>query len=97
MPLRVLDTNHPDIYPNMRLQARTSIPNSEPKVYTVLSYYWGDDEEAIASQVTTTEANVEQHEAWILLRTLPQTVRDAVDVTRKLAIRYLWIDALCIF
>lgn len=29
--------------------------------------------------------------------TLPGTLRDAIKVTRKLGLRYLWIDALCIF
>jgi len=27
---------------------------------------------------------------------LPETFRDAVQVTRELGIRYLWIDSLCI-
>ena len=27
---------------------------------------------------------------------LPQSLQDAVEVVRKLKIRYLWIDALCI-
>ena len=27
---------------------------------------------------------------------LPQTVKDAVETTRNLGIRYLWVDALCI-
>jgi hypothetical protein len=30
------------------------------------------------------------------LEELAQTLRDAIDVTRKLGIRYLWVDALCI-
>jgi hypothetical protein len=27
---------------------------------------------------------------------LPETYRDAIDVTRSLGVRYIWIDALCI-
>ena len=32
----------------------------------------------------------------ISMRSLPRTFRDAVVATRKLSIRYLWIDSLCI-
>jgi hypothetical protein len=27
---------------------------------------------------------------------LPQTIQDAISVTHRLGIRYLWVDALCI-
>ncbi|KAF2127823.1 hypothetical protein P153DRAFT_387550 [Dothidotthia symphoricarpi CBS 119687] len=32
----------------------------------------------------------------IQLTSLPKTIRDAIRVTRKLNLRYLWVDALCI-
>lgn len=40
--------------------------------------------------------NYEQYLKSILIRELPQTFIDAVHLTRRLGIRYLWIDALCI-
>ena len=33
----------------------------------------------------------------VSLRTLPKTFRHAIKLTRRLGIRYLWIDSLCIF
>jgi hypothetical protein len=30
------------------------------------------------------------------LDTLPKTLQDAIEVTRELGLRYLWVDALCI-
>lgn len=36
------------------------------------------------------------HLKEILFANLPKTFRDAVTVTRKLGVRYLWIDSLCI-
>lgn len=41
-------------------------------------------------------ANFEAHKAGIDIATLPQTIRDAITVTRALGFRYLWNDALCI-
>jgi hypothetical protein len=32
----------------------------------------------------------------IPVQSMPQTFKDAVKITRKFGIRYLWIDALCI-
>ncbi|KAK1707868.1 hypothetical protein BDP67DRAFT_581527 [Colletotrichum lupini] len=41
-------------------------------------------------------ASLEEHKEGIITATMPQTFQDAVTMTRKLGIRYLWIDALCI-
>jgi len=32
----------------------------------------------------------------VSLDTLPRTIRDAVIITRKLNIQYIWVDTLCI-
>jgi hypothetical protein len=46
--------------------------------------------------VKTTRANLEHHKLGISETSLPQTIRDAISVTRELGIRFLWVDALCI-
>ena len=42
------------------------------------------------------ESTLGEFKNAIVVRELPQTLQDAILVTRKLGIRYLWIDALCI-
>ena len=59
--------------------------------YCTLSYRW-----TTSSLLVTTTANLELHKSRISLSDLPPTLRDAIIVTRKLGVRYLWIDALCI-
>ena len=46
--------------------------------------------------VMTTNSNIHERRAGIPLSSLPTTLREAVYITRRLSIRYLWIDALCI-
>jgi hypothetical protein len=59
--------------------------------YITLSYCWGPP-----PFLTTTLANLENHKNAIPMLELPQTIYDAVIVTRGMGIRYIWIDALCI-
>jgi hypothetical protein len=61
--------------------------------YTTLSYRWDPEE---SRHFKTTKQNISQHMKGIPMAKLPQNFRDAVDITRKLNIKYLWIDALCI-
>ncbi|KPM39859.1 hypothetical protein AK830_g6698 [Neonectria ditissima] len=46
--------------------------------------------------VITTEASLPFHLKGIMLSSLPRTFRDAVSIARRLGLRYLWIDSLCI-
>ena len=47
-------------------------------------------------QPMTTKANLQIHERSMDPVELPKTFTDAIAVTRKLGVKYLWIDALCI-
>jgi Heterokaryon incompatibility protein (HET) len=38
-----------------------------------------------------------QRKGGIEFNSLPKTFQDAVIVTRKLGVRYLWIDSLCVY
>jgi hypothetical protein len=59
--------------------------------YVALSYCWGT-----SGQLTTTTHNTAAHRRGIPLDDLPLTQRQAAAATRKLGMRYLWVDALCI-
>lgn len=66
----------------------------EPEVpvqFAALSYCWGR-----TPQPSTTRANVLPRHSCLDTTMLPQTLQDAIFVTRSLGIEYLWIDSLCI-
>ena len=59
--------------------------------YLILSHCWGG-----GCPIMTTSKNIQSHLIQLKLLDLPRTFRDAIQVTRKLGCRYLWIDSLCI-
>jgi hypothetical protein len=46
--------------------------------------------------LTTTSQTIGQRMRQIPMTTLPKTFRDAIQFTRGLGLRYIWIDSLCI-
>ena len=59
--------------------------------FAALSYCWGCESELILT------AESEEHlRAGIPLQAFPANLRDAIIITQRLGIRYIWIDALCI-
>ncbi|CZR66430.1 uncharacterized protein PAC_16331 [Phialocephala subalpina] len=71
----------------------TLIDNSEKEhAYTALSHCWGE-----SCVLKTLSPSLEEHKtAGIPLSSLTETFRDAVNLTAKLGLRYIWIDSLCI-
>ncbi|KAH7073785.1 heterokaryon incompatibility protein-domain-containing protein [Paraphoma chrysanthemicola] len=88
MPTRVLDVGTDNELFNVKLHT-TREGQTDP--YAALTYCWGGDQ--IAKAVA---ANVAQLQAGLDLGLLPQTIKDAICVTRGLGLRYLWVDCLCI-
>lgn len=66
-------------------------PPTEPYRYIALSYRWGE-----GNRLLTTKSTYTQHQTSIEMDGIPKTIRDAIYATRRLGIRYLWVDALCI-
>jgi hypothetical protein len=67
------------------------ISESRKARYAALSYCWGGQQEIVAN-----EGSWEVMTQGIALSVLPKTIQDAVTVTRRLGLQYLWVDALCI-
>ncbi|KAI0323731.1 HET-domain-containing protein [Cubamyces sp. BRFM 1775] len=85
LPTRLIDCSNPD-----RLRLVATDPGMRG-VYIALSYVWGEDQPH-----QTTKANLSSYKDRIDPAILPQTLRDAIHVTRALGIDFLWIDGLCI-
>ncbi|KAL8867425.1 MAG: hypothetical protein Q9174_005675 [Haloplaca sp. 1 TL-2023] len=59
--------------------------------YLTLSHRWGG-----ASVMRATKATYIAMRSKIEIQDLPRTFQDAMNITRRLGYRYLWIDSLCI-
>ncbi|KAF2726412.1 HET-domain-containing protein, partial [Polyplosphaeria fusca] len=60
--------------------------------YAALSHCWGQN----PSFLVLTSDNEEHWKLDLPLDSLPQSFVDAVEVSRRLSLEYLWIDSLCI-
>lgn len=60
-------------------------------LYTALSYCWGGSQ-----TFSTTTESLKRHLHGFETKELPQTLRDAIVLTRRLGIDHIWIDSLCI-
>jgi hypothetical protein len=87
LPTRIIDLEPA----NGTLVPVLKITGGERGVYVTLSHCWG---KSLHTKLTT--ANLEQWSQGIDVSALPRSFRDAIIVTQRLHIRYLWIDALCI-
>lgn len=87
MPSRVIDVGPADGSRSPFLYVTKSTRGR----YIALSHRWG--ESAITK---TTKKNLSRRLAEIKFKDLTRTMQDAVTITRRLGVRYLWIDAICI-
>lgn len=62
-----------------------------PVSWCCLSYCWGGDQ-----LVKTTTATIESRTKGIVFADLPKTLQDALIVTAKMGMQYIWTDCLCI-
>lgn len=87
LPTRVIDVGS-----TPQDQPRLFVPQTRTRAkYIALSYCWGR-----TNTFVVTPANLPQLQQGFSITALPQTLRDVVELTRDLGLRYLWVDALCI-
>ncbi|PKS08718.1 hypothetical protein jhhlp_004771 [Lomentospora prolificans] len=86
LPKRVLDigTTENDII-------RLYTTKREPDRYVCLSHCWGTH-----PILKTLSNNLRKHEKEISWADLPKTFQEAIEFTRRLSVKYIWIDSLCI-
>jgi hypothetical protein len=88
-------SHHPYLYVPSEGSGYGSQSNVSPR-YIALSYCWGSHLWTEKPTLMTTASSVESMKREICMDDLPQTICDAVAITRRLGVRYLWVDALCI-
>ncbi|KAG7005722.1 hypothetical protein G7Y79_00018g045290 [Physcia stellaris] len=86
LPTRVVDVGDTTAKP--RLFATDGMVDK----WAALSYCWGGKSSFVLNKDTSTGL----FGGHIPLAEYPQTLQDAIIITRLLKIRYLWIDAICI-
>lgn len=86
LPTRVIDVGASDKNPSLY------ITRGEISSWVALSYCWGTDVD-----FTLTRETYDLLIRGCELEKFPATIRDAIIITRSLGVRYLWVDALCIF
>ncbi|KAH9211176.1 heterokaryon incompatibility protein-domain-containing protein [Leptodontidium sp. 2 PMI_412] len=93
LPTRLVDLGslEESVPPKLISTAAKNFSKSTKVKYTALSYCWGKK-----PFFKTTPTNMDSLMSSIPWDGLPKTVRDAITLTRKLRIRYLWVDCLCI-
>lgn len=89
LPTRVIDVGEDGFDPRLM----TSASNQRGR-YVALSHCWGDIQ---PTQTKRGDGSLVRYLGeGIPMSKLPKTFHDAVIITRKLGMRYLWIDSLCI-
>jgi hypothetical protein len=90
-PRRLLDVG--TLHSNQIRLVTTNLETpSQEEQYGTLSHCWGKD----PSFFRLTTENLPQLSNTITPQSLPQSFMDAIVSCRRLKIRYLWIDSLCI-
>lgn len=94
-----LADQHPVAYPKRLIKVGRSTSRiivtedeSPDGCYATLSHCWGKE----PAFFTLTQSRLRSLKHELPLNDLPQTFRDAITLTRRLNIPYLWIDSLCI-
>lgn len=87
-PARVLDLGIADEHHDIAYLVETPSKRGQ---FGTLSHCWSSGE-----TITTTLATLESRRGGIVLLDLPRSFQNAILLFRKLGVRYMWVDSLCI-
>ncbi|KAI1112027.1 heterokaryon incompatibility protein-domain-containing protein [Nemania sp. NC0429] len=90
LPNRVVDVGDPAHPHPPQVKLRETQKNERAR-YLCLSHCWGTEQ-----IIQTKRSTLEQHKRCIPWDELSRTFQDAIVFARKLGVRYIWIDSLCI-
>ncbi|KAH7067808.1 hypothetical protein FB567DRAFT_599457 [Paraphoma chrysanthemicola] len=91
MPTRLIDLKGGSSSKALRLDCSKDRKDTQ---YIALTHRWGAAEDY--KRFCLWSDNLEQWQSYINLEKLPLTFQHAAKITRRLDIRYLWIDSMCI-
>ncbi|KAK4187139.1 heterokaryon incompatibility protein-domain-containing protein [Podospora australis] len=96
LPTRLVDLGafgSAELDSDVILRDSHTIPDHESHVrYIALSYCWGGH----TPECQTTNETLNDRKSCIPWSMLPKTFQDTANLARRLGIRYIWIDSLCI-
>jgi hypothetical protein len=91
LPTRILDLGPSGALDDYTGDITLHQTSNERSSYFCLSYCWGGSQ-----PLCTTRSTLREHQRGILWHSLPKTYQDAITFTRRMGVRFLWIDSLCI-
>jgi len=94
----LMKTDNHILPPNFRLidtEKMCIVPADSSLEYTALGYTWGKDKQFKLFQNNYQEI-LKENALVLYEHRIPQTIKDAMFLVKRLGDRYLWVDALCI-
>ncbi|KAI0147430.1 HET-domain-containing protein [Xylariaceae sp. FL1272] len=91
MPTRLIEIKNENSKLGLRLVETANLSSVD---FVALSHCWGKVPDGL--EFSTTQDTLEGHKKAIAFDKLPRTFQDAVTITDKLGVSYVWIDSICI-
>lgn len=78
------------------VQTNCLVKNHLNQRYVALSYVWGQQRNIFQTTLSNVNALMQVKSLSKSWKSVPATIQDAIILARKLEVRYLWVDRLCI-
>ncbi|KAJ9606194.1 hypothetical protein H2200_009155 [Cladophialophora chaetospira] len=95
LPTRLVEVSSDDHAESIRLAIGSEITDKAAQ-FAALSHCWGDKRDRVKAVPKTKIDTLQQHLEKIDIKELTPTFRDTITLVRRLGLKYVWIDSLCI-